>query len=100
MAEIMFIKKIQDRLEVYGDLNFQTVVKIWQQSQSLLEGQIIKIDLKHVKCVNSAGLVLLLEWIRYARKMQRTIQFFHIPPQLIFIAKAANINNIIMPYIA
>lgn len=83
-------------LLVSGNLDFSTVTKLWDASSVLLsQASSLKFDLSKVSFVNSAGLALLLEWQRYARKHNKPISFSNMPLQLSSIAAVAGIQKII-----
>jgi len=90
------ISEENNRLVVSGVLNFITVVTLWQQSLPLLAAQReLQIDLSNVTAANSGGLALLLEWLKYAKKMQKSISFIQMPKQLQSMAQIAGIDKII-----
>jgi len=61
-----------NRLMVSGDLNFVTVPELSAQSLPLLmECNALQFDLSRVTSSNSAGLALLLEWLKHAKKRMR-----------------------------
>jgi phospholipid transport system transporter-binding protein len=83
-------------LAVAGNLNFQTVTKLWHMSQPLLTVvPVLTFDLAKVTAVNSAGLALLLQWQRYALTHKKAIAFVNMPPQLVSIAKVAGIAELL-----
>jgi len=83
-------------LIVSGSLNFFSVAKLWHDSLSLLEKKSsLRFDLSKIVSANSAGLALLLEWLRYAKKKGKLISFENIPSQLSSIAVVAGIDKII-----
>jgi phospholipid transport system transporter-binding protein len=86
----------QDCFVVSGHLNFSTVVHIWNISLSLLVTKsFLRFDLSKVVSANSAGLALLLEWLRYAKERKKSISFENIPSQLLSIAVVAGIDKIL-----
>ena len=88
------IEKQEDRLVVSGDLNFSTVPRLWQDSLVLLAASPKwNFDLAKINFSNSAGLALLIEWVKYAKKMQKEIYFHHIPAQFRSIIDATSMNE-------
>ena len=86
----------ENRLMVSGDLDFETVTALWRQSLALLaRSPELQIDFTQVTAANSAGLALLIEWLKFARKNKKSIRFTHIPAQLISIADAAGIKKLL-----
>ncbi|EKD73693.1 MAG: hypothetical protein ACD_45C00217G0009 [uncultured bacterium] len=83
-------------LFVSGDLNFLTVMAVWQKSLVLFkELNELHFDLAHVHSSNSAGLALLVEWVRYAKNVNKPITFADIPPQLNSIIAAAGMQKML-----
>ncbi len=81
------------RLTVSGELNFETVTTLWKQSLLFLaKYPVIHIDLSKVTTSNSAGLALLVEWLKYGKREKKTIHFSGIPLQLQSIAEVANVG--------
>lgn len=85
-----------NRLMVSGDLGFQTVMNVWTQSLPLMtQPSELQFDLSNVISSDSAGLALLLEWVKHAKHLQKNISFQYIPAQLNSIIAAAGISNIL-----
>lgn len=81
------------QLLVSGDLNFQTVPVIRQQSEALFANGATVVDLSGVERSNSAGLALLIEWMRVAQGNNRSITFRHLPAQLRDIARVCGVAD-------
>jgi phospholipid transport system transporter-binding protein len=66
--------------KVTGALTFETVPQLFQSSSSWFtgEGDLI-LDLTQVERTDSAGLALLIEWLRRAQAANRTLRFINIP---------------------
>ncbi|MEY4767637.1 MAG: hypothetical protein RL637_276, partial [Pseudomonadota bacterium] len=78
----------QGIFELSGDLTFATIDR---KTPALcdfnrIQGQII-IDLTAIIETDSAGLALLIEWLKQADTLQRQIEFRQLPPQLIALAE-------------
>lgn len=96
MKTIAAIVDENSRLIVSGVLNFETVVTLWKQSLLLLmKYSYVDIDLSKVTASNSAGLALLVEWLKYGKQENKTIIFSGMPPQLQSIAKVAGVDLIL-----
>jgi len=79
-------------LIVSGDLDFLTVPIVWKQSLPLLTASSeLNFDLEKITFSNSAGLALLIEWMKYAKRSGKKIYFHHIPSQLNSIIKATGV---------
>jgi phospholipid transport system transporter-binding protein len=84
-------------LQVSGELTFSTVTALLEQSQPLLnaaQGWLV-MELADVSRVDSAGLALLVQWMRMAREHSVDILFRHVPEQLLAIARASDLENIL-----
>jgi phospholipid transport system transporter-binding protein len=90
------IKEQEGCLIVSGDLNFFTVVELWNSSLPLLLNKTsLTFDFSDVTSTNSAGLALLLEWLRYAKRHAQSISFDHMPSQLASIASVAGVTKML-----
>ena len=84
------------RLMVSGDLSFLTVMKLWNESLPLLsQCTNLDFDLSNVISSNSAGLALLLEWIKYAKRVNKPVAFHYLPAQLNSIIAVAGLKQIL-----
>lgn len=79
-----------------GVLDFGTVPGLLNESASLFSAAAdIEVDLSAVTETNSAGLGLLLEWVRRARFAGKHIRFRNIPAGMIAVAKASDLDRLI-----
>ena len=67
---------------VSGPLTFHSVPGIFSASGKWFAGGALTIDLKQVTQADSAGLALLIEWLRQARQAGVSLTFSNIPPQM------------------
>ena len=83
-------------LIVSGKLNFSTVMTLWNESLPLIANYAaLHFDLSRVTTANSAGLALLLEWIKRAQHEKKSITFDHVPAQLRSIATVSGIDKML-----
>jgi len=94
---IATIKQQQDAIVVSGDLNFASVVALWNESLPLLAQQqrALHFDFSAVSSSNSAGLALMLEWFKYARQKNKSIRFQHVPQQLLSIMAVSGVRSLL-----
>ena len=79
---------------ISGDLDFGSVPVVWKASQSLFaDSHSLTIDLSGVKHSNSAGLALLIQWMRYAASKDKTITFLNLPEQMKEIARVCGVDE-------
>ncbi len=83
------------RVRVSGSLDFDSVPGLvdipWGESAPPR----IEVELGAVRRVDSAGLALLLEWARAARRQGRAIHFRHTPEQLKSLARVTGVDAIL-----
>lgn len=79
-----------------GDLNFSSVPVMLEPPPTALTGnREIQVDLKGVTRADSAGLALLLEWLRESERAGKTITFTHVPEQLLAISRLCGLDEIL-----
>lgn len=84
------------RYRVIGCLDFVTVPQLLRVSNKLFSGKSeLHIDLAAVTQSNSAGLALLLEWLRWARQGSQAIRFSDIPASIQTIAGASDLQELL-----
>jgi phospholipid transport system transporter-binding protein len=57
---------------------------------------VLQIDLAQVTHTDSAGLALLVEWMREASRQSARIDFLHLPAQMLALAEAANLEQVLV----
>lgn len=83
---------------VSGELTFSTVNALLNESRAILfsgAGEALELDLGEVSRADSAGLALLIQWMRMAHHGGRTIRFLNLPQQLLAIAEASDLDEIL-----
>ena len=87
----------EGRFQLAGELSFASVPQIYAQGHTLLADRAatLVLDLSSVERTDSAGLALLVEWLRQARHQRKDLRFQNIPAQLLAIAKASGLENIL-----
>jgi phospholipid transport system transporter-binding protein len=84
------------RFKVQGDLNFATAASLWQESSRLFPPHsTLLVDLAGVTRSDSAGVALLVEWLRQAQARRQTLQFAHIPAQMQAIIQIADLQHLL-----
>ena len=88
------IKKLDaHHFQLEGELNITTVPDLLQSmlSQFPLVGSEAHIDLENVTRSDSAGLALLMEWLRLAEQRDIRLRFHNLPNQLQEIARVSDL---------
>jgi phospholipid transport system transporter-binding protein len=90
------IAQDKDSFRVTGTLTFATARDLLQLSQSLFsQASNLSIDLSAVSAADSAGLALLIEWVRIASRANKPICFLHVPTQLRTLAKISDVEQLL-----
>lgn len=84
------------RVIVTGSVTFATAGDLLRASEPLFAGQkAVTVDLGAVTNVDSAGLALLLEWLRRARSDARAVTYTGLPEKLVAIAKLSGVDTML-----
>lgn len=88
-----------DTLILMGALDCETVLEVDQQGQQwLLEAETreCKLDLSAITYSSSAGIALLLGWLRIAQQQQKTLQFLQAPASMIALANVGGLEDLLV----
>jgi phospholipid transport system transporter-binding protein len=98
MMALSLTVKSDEWVILSGDLTFATINK---KATQLIDFKKINhelvIDLAGIKKSDSAGLALLIEWLKISQKSLAQLRFKNIPTQLITLAKLSGFE--LEPYI-
>jgi phospholipid transport system transporter-binding protein len=79
-----------------GDLNFSTVPGLMGAMDiGSADRNRISIDLAGVTRSDSAGLALLVEWLRESERLGKTVTFLNMPAQMQSIARVCGLGEIL-----
>lgn len=79
-----------------GDLNFHSVSSLAAGTQEIFSGENnIDIDLENVSRSDSAGVALLIEWQREAKRNNQQISFRNIPSNMLAIAHLSGVDEML-----
>lgn len=85
-----------DVFHLTGELTFATVNALLEQAPALFDNHHkLKIDLTNVTRSDSAGLALLIDWMRFAKTNNKEIMFYNIPSQMTAIANASGVDELL-----
>ncbi len=95
MANIEIIESANE-ISLKGMLTFKSVTTIKQAIVRWLEKREgVTIGLSGVRYSDSSGLALLMEWLRYAKQQNKTLNFVDMPEQMRAIAQVTDLSNIL-----
>ena len=96
MSATRLVQQGEGRYAVQGDLSFDTVTGLLSESRSLFAGESsIELDLSGVTYADSAGLALLIEWLRQARLQGRQLHYQSLPSQLQALANVSEVTGLL-----
>ncbi|EGL53734.1 MAG: STAS domain-containing protein [Pseudomonadota bacterium] len=98
MSELFAIKyeEHSKRFVVTGEMTLESAKIALTESKGVFDAvNDIEIDLQHVTQADSAGLALLVDWMRAAKKAKKSIAFKHLPEQMDAIAKASGLDELL-----
>lgn len=97
MSALTPISGSAGHFQLTGDLSFATVPQVYLEADTLFgsPATAVVLDLSHVERTDSAGLALLVEWLRQARRLHKNLHFRAIPEQLLAIAKASGVEAVL-----
>ena len=85
------------RYRVQGELSFATVGALLEEGKKNFDGaSSLDIDLSGVKHSDSAGMALLIEWLRLAKRSGRRLSYSNLPPQLLAIARMSDVEELLV----
>ena len=85
------------RYALSGKLDFATVTSLLAQGRALLMSEAgIEMDLSGVTHADSAGLALLIEWLRQAKLQSRQLRYLNLPAQLQSLASISDVDDLLV----
>jgi Predicted NTP binding protein (contains STAS domain) len=88
-------KSADGELRVSGELSMATVPALLAQNDLRDIRSDITVDLQGIERADSAGVALLIEWQRVARRQQHTIHFKNMPSQMLAIARLSGVDELL-----
>ena len=91
------IKSLGDgRMQLSGVLDLDSVPELLSAIEALnYDAAAVTVDLRGVERSDSAGVALLVAWMRKARQAQRDIRFLNMPSQMLNIARVSGLDAIL-----
>ncbi len=80
-----------------GELSFESVPGLLDAGEQLfLAGGEVRLDLSQLERSDSAGLALLVNWLRQARDRQCRLSFQQVPEQLLRLARVSGADQLLL----
>jgi len=84
------------RCALNGCLSFKTVNRLLRDSAGLFRNSApLVVDLSGVERTDSAGLALLVEWMKMARRTDKGLTFCNMPEQMLEIARTCGLVDVL-----
>lgn len=94
MSRLNIIEKHPGHFIVEGSLTFSSIDKKTVKSLQLVNSKNpVCVDLQNVETTDSAGLALMVEWIKQSKQANQPLTFKHIPQQLQALAKLSGFDG-------
>ncbi len=94
MSRLTIVDQGAGHFVVDGDLTFATIDKRTVKALTFLTAyKTITIDLGQVDNTDSAGLALMIEWIKYCRTKRTSLRFSNVPKQLLSLARLSGFDK-------
>lgn len=85
------------RVKISGDLTFDTVSGLRERGAEVLHGDgAVTLDLNAVTRADSAGLALMVEWLKQAKREDGSLQVVNMPDQMLAIARMSKLDGILL----
>ena len=97
MSQTTLTSRGADQFVISGNLSFATATELLKQSEQLFDAaSTINIDLAAVTHADSAGLALLLEWLRYGKLKNKAVRYHNLPAQLRSLAAISEVESLLV----
>ena len=84
------------RFRLEGEVGFGTVMHLLHESHGLFEHEKrVRLDLSGVERINSAGLALVIEWMREAHHGGWTLEISNPPEELLAVARICDVEHLL-----
>ena len=85
------------QFSLVGELSFETVPGLVSAGEQLFQsaGE-VWLDLSQLERSDSAGLALLVNWLRQARNRQCQLSFQQVPGQLLGLARVSGVDQLLV----
>lgn len=96
MADAQLVENDDGSWLLQGELGFSSVSAVLEHAGvNMLAKKQLTVDLRDVTRADSAGLALLVEWLRESELAGNSIEFVNVPAQLLSIARVCGLDDIL-----
>ena len=91
-----FLQRVDDTVNLSGFLSYDNVDTVYQQGEQLIQqAQQLTFDLSAVERSDMAGVALLVEWLRLAKRTGKSVLLQNIPSQGKHIIQVSGLASIL-----
>jgi len=97
MKQAKLEQRDSETYQLSGELTMQNVPQVARDSEAMvnaMSGEVV-IVLSEVSRADSAGLAMLIDWLRIAKQRQFSLKFEALPGQLMQIARISELDHIL-----
>lgn len=96
MSRFVLHREGRGAYKLEGELTFATAAEVLQRTARLFqEGGRLTFDLRNLERADSAGVALLIEWMRLARKNRVRLCLEHLPDQLENLMRVSGVDALL-----
>jgi phospholipid transport system transporter-binding protein len=93
-SKLNIVSQSNGRWLIHGELTFASINDKLAELPPFLRGnQDITLDFSQVTNTDSAGLALMIEWIKITRHQRAQLHFKNVPKQLLNLAKLSGLDK-------
>lgn len=97
LREPRIVSADNGRVEIAGDLTFETVAGLRERGAEVLNGvEEVILDLEAVTRADSAGLALMVEWLKQAKRHHASLRVVNMPDQMLAIARMSKLDGFLL----
>jgi phospholipid transport system transporter-binding protein len=85
--------------EAHGTLTFANARRVWEEGLAALRAdpaRTLEVDCAGITQADSAGLVVLLDWLAAARHAGRTLVYRYLPDPLLSLAAISDVKELLI----
>ena len=96
LEEVRLVQTAVDAWSISGCLTFETVGRLVAKMPSPVAGTDIQFDLAGLTRVDSAGIALMIEWMRRARVAQHLVHWCEVPETVLRLIRVMGIGDLMV----
>ena len=95
MSKVKLESRDANQFTLSGELTFDTAQELFDQAARIFSGKSrVTVDLSDINRVDSAGLALLMEWLRVARREKVELEFRNLPAQMTSLIMVSGLQEL------